>query len=354
VIERFYEKVLIEQQLYSVLKNAMDEERNGESWYFGGVDVSGKLDEIDEILQLYEGREYRETPILNRIDEITDLLKHNYDDSRWKILLDLFYAVMIEKENDKKPAEFHSWSYRSGLETLNFFVDIINDYAGYTELYYDEMGISDDDWKEQMKPFRQNPDNPYIQNIYPHVLMIIDKPEFLLEISDQRGEDWIEAMIVRLVNSHRFRRHFPVIFETSKNKYFNFEIFNKLSMNPWEIPNIDFPGFEDKDQEVTLSKIYNLDQAIFLFYLFGKSVYHKHIFTEIAVRSKRPFIELYDRVVKDLPGFAPIKREFYRNLNKVYNHPLLGPELDSGEIDFLVASMLEIFLKSKSRAKITV
>jgi hypothetical protein len=91
-----------------------------------------------------------------------------------------------------------------------------------------------------------------------------------------------------------------------------------------------------------------------LFYLFGKSVYHKHIFTEIAVRSKRPFIELYDRVVKDLPGFAPIKREFYRNLNKVYNHPLLGPELDSGEIDFLVASMLEIFLKSKSRAKITV
>jgi hypothetical protein len=46
------------------------------------VDVSGKLDEIDEILQLYEGREYRETPILNRIDEITDLLKHNYDDSR--------------------------------------------------------------------------------------------------------------------------------------------------------------------------------------------------------------------------------------------------------------------------------
>jgi len=169
VLLRLYDDVLLEQQLYTILKNAVDAEQlNNESMFFGGVDVSTKVTEIQNLLHVYENREYRETPLLDAMHEITEILKENYENNKKSVLMDLFYAVTVEKENDKKPNEYYNCSYRDGREVMIFLLDIINDYAGYTHLYYDEMDMGDEEWKEMVKPMRSNQENPYLQNSYPH------------------------------------------------------------------------------------------------------------------------------------------------------------------------------------------
>jgi hypothetical protein len=165
-------------------------------------------------LNLYKAREYRETPLLDNIHEIVELISPNYSDSK-EALMSLFYAVILEKENDRKPDQYYEISYRDGRESLNFLFDIINDYAGYTDLYYDEMSMSEQEWRDKVKPMRTNYDNPYLQDNYPHILFVIEKPEKLFEIQDQRAKDWVDALILRVYNSERYRKHFPVILESS-------------------------------------------------------------------------------------------------------------------------------------------
>jgi len=111
-------------------------------------------------------------------------------------------------------------------------------------------------------------------------------------MNDQRATDWVEALMIRLYNSNRFRRHFPVILETSYVYYFNFEIFNKLNLYILEFLNLNFDGFSRNSKLGALSKIYNADQIDVLGDTFGSSVYHTHIFSEIALRSDQKFIDL--------------------------------------------------------------
>ena len=72
----------------------------------------------------------------------------------------------------------------------------------------------------------------------------------------------------------------------------------------------------------------------------GKSIYFTHLFTEMLKTQEegKEFKELLD---VDHPSFNKIKREFENRLNKLYTHPLLGDQLDSGEIDFCVLNLLE-------------
>ena len=50
------------------------------------------------------------------------------------------YDIMIRRENEKKDSVYYyTSSHRNGLEVMNFFFDLINQYAGYSEKYYEEM-----------------------------------------------------------------------------------------------------------------------------------------------------------------------------------------------------------------------
>jgi len=52
----------------------------------------------------------------------------------------LIYDVLIAKEQDRKKGQLvHSNNHRDGLDCLNFFMDLINDRAGYTQKYYGEL-----------------------------------------------------------------------------------------------------------------------------------------------------------------------------------------------------------------------
>ena len=179
VKNRFYEDILLEQQLSKVLTYAVDMHKKEEmSSYRGWIDIEGCVDEIEHILHISSSREYKSTPILNKLMDIVQMIKHNYEDNDKRALITLFHAVMIEKENDRKPDEYYSCHYRDGIEVMNFLWDIVNDYAGYTSLYYDEMKMTEEEeWKAKIKPMRQNHDDPYLRDDYPHVLLVIEKAE---------------------------------------------------------------------------------------------------------------------------------------------------------------------------------
>jgi len=46
---------------------------------------------------------------------------------------------MITREDNRKESAFvHSSEHRDGIDCLNFFFDLINEAAGYSEKYYEE------------------------------------------------------------------------------------------------------------------------------------------------------------------------------------------------------------------------
>ena len=46
--------------------------------------------------------------------------------------------LVMREENRKKEVYVHSGEHRDGLECLDFFFDLINEAAGYSEKYYEE------------------------------------------------------------------------------------------------------------------------------------------------------------------------------------------------------------------------
>ena len=99
---------------------------------------------------------------------------------------------------------------------MNFLFDILNDMAGYTHLYYDEKDLNDDEWREMMKTMRFDHNNPYLRDDYPHILITIDDADKILYKNDILAEGWMQSLAMRLYNSTRFRRHFPVLLAASK------------------------------------------------------------------------------------------------------------------------------------------
>jgi hypothetical protein len=51
----------------------------------------------------------------------------------------LIYDVCIQKEmNRRKKGYLHSHMHRDGIDCMNYFFDLINHCAGYTDKYYNE------------------------------------------------------------------------------------------------------------------------------------------------------------------------------------------------------------------------
>ena len=164
------------------------------------------------------------------------------------------------------------------------------------------MKMTESEWKAKVKPMRQNHDDPYLRDDYPHVLIVIEKAEKLLQMNDLRAVDWLETVIMRFYNSVRFRRHFPIILESNRSLYFGFELFDKLNLNNLWIPNLDFEGYSMNAKFAGLSQIYNNDQIKLMNSYLGDSIYHTHLFTEIAVRSNEHFPSLIEKA-HNLPEF---------------------------------------------------
>lgn len=232
---------------------------------------------------------------------------------------------------------------------MQFLFDILNDMAGYTELYYDEQNLTEAEWKKKVFPMRDNHNDPYLRDDYPHVLLTIDNAENFLRMNDSRAVNWLHAVIVRLHNGERFRRHFPVFMVNSDSIYFSFEIYDKLGLQNIEIPNLEFKGYKEVPVINGLSSIYNVDQVKLIQKYIGRNPYHLHIFTRFMMSSNGKLRQNLKYASKDMPEFAHIKTEFLHKINTLYSCKRLAPYLDSGEIDFMILHILKRFVEAPGK-----
>jgi len=118
------------------------------------------------------------------------------------------------------------------------------------------------------------------------------------------------------------------------HNYFNEIIYNELESSEFLFPTIEFAGYTEVQFKINLEGIYNNEQFAAAMRKFGPSVYHWHILTE---HLKARESETFEAALQLEPEpFQKLRRQFRSKVNKLYNHPLLGDLLDSGEIDFAV------------------
>lgn len=98
-------------------------------------------------------------------------------------------------------------------------------------------------------------------------------------------------------------------------------------------PTLEFNGYPYKSQSLALAHIFNQDQLYEMEFIVNRSVYFAHLFTEVCKGSKETFSE---QLKLQHPVFLQAKREFAHRINKLYSHPNLAADLDSGTIDFKI------------------
>ena len=78
-----------------------------------------------------------------------------------------------------------SQGQRDGQDCLNFFLDLINECAGYTDKYYNEMGAGKLTFNQMVAKYRKErdagdiADSDLLGDKYPHCLMVIEGVEKL-------------------------------------------------------------------------------------------------------------------------------------------------------------------------------
>ena len=152
------------------------------------------------------------------------------------------HDVLIDRELKRRPAYLAlSQGQRDGLDCMNFFFDLINECAGYTKKYYEEIGAGKLTVDQMITKYRKQKDDPQnselLANNYPHCLLVIEGVHRLFRMyrKESKGPhlsvDYLDSLILRLhtgCEGEWYRNHFPVIFETNMSQYFNEEIYDDM------------------------------------------------------------------------------------------------------------------------------
>ena len=94
---------------------------------------------------------------------------------------------------------------------MNYLFDLINDCAGYTEKYYEEIGAGKLSYKQMIKKYRKERDNSVdgsdesvlLGDNHPHCLMVLEGIHKLFRMyrsqsKDQLSVDYLDTLILRL------------------------------------------------------------------------------------------------------------------------------------------------------------
>jgi hypothetical protein len=73
------------------------------------------------------------------LSEIVEIIAQRTGMSNQEAYLRLVHDVLIQKEHLRKP---HDALGRDGLDCQNFFLDFINEAAGYSEKHYEESRLT--------------------------------------------------------------------------------------------------------------------------------------------------------------------------------------------------------------------
>lgn len=132
---RFQDANVVEQHVARGLQMAL------EKGYSYGFEFDGDRKIVEEVLRKYRGKGFKETPIIDQIEEIANAFS-NYDP--FEVKLRLCYDACVRRELDAvSSGRFdHALSYtsnfRTGLDCMNYLLDVVNEIANYSEKHYDE------------------------------------------------------------------------------------------------------------------------------------------------------------------------------------------------------------------------
>lgn len=90
---------------------------------------------------------------------------------------------------------------------MNFLFDLINECAGYTSKYYDEIGAGKLSYSQMVTKYRKEKDDvtksELLSDSHPHCLMVVEGVESLYKMyrdraSKQLSVDYLDTVILRL------------------------------------------------------------------------------------------------------------------------------------------------------------
>ena len=209
----FYDKVLLEQDLHEVLTHFPD---------------------LGKIIPDFGDWSFWSTTFIDKFDELTKKMAKEMKVDQLKFVFSLLNLVFHRKENARKPSNFYYSDWRDYLDSLNFYFDLLNDIAGYTSKYYDEMQMTHEEWEKSMVPKWGQTKDPYFDQSFPHILIHIENAECLNRHYDQWARDYLDTIILRMYQENGFRKHFPVVLESSDPQFFHWEV-HELMLVPNDV-----------------------------------------------------------------------------------------------------------------------
>ena len=190
-----YERGWIEYHLYQELRNIKENESI--------IDLD--LTYVDDLLLLYYNKSYKETPLIDNFQSIASNLSQKSQISMIKSTLIIIQQILIKREDFEssknhlteelhglKYNKYHFEQYRTGINVLEYFLDIINYLSGYHEKHLLEVKFG----------FKLQENNK--QQILLQSALILESAHKLLEYVDceKRGENYIQHIILRLYVSN--------------------------------------------------------------------------------------------------------------------------------------------------------
>jgi hypothetical protein len=174
-----YEKGWTEINIAKGLKRALD----GGAYVY---DIDKKYhEEVLELIEKYERKAYKEYILLENINKIVEFISKSMNVTPLEANLLLLQDCLIQREDLSKDHNlFDNELYRTGIEVMEFYFDVINHIAGYheTQLKKEEL---DNVEKKRI--------------IYPHACLALESVHNFLEMTgvEDRASNYLHRILLR-------------------------------------------------------------------------------------------------------------------------------------------------------------
>eukprot|EP00340_Litonotus_pictus_P001740 CAMPEP_0170516388 /NCGR_PEP_ID=MMETSP0209-20121228/2614_1 /TAXON_ID=665100 ORGANISM="Litonotus pictus, Strain P1" /NCGR_SAMPLE_ID=MMETSP0209 /ASSEMBLY_ACC=CAM_ASM_000301 /LENGTH=425 /DNA_ID=CAMNT_0010801253 /DNA_START=918 /DNA_END=2195 /DNA_ORIENTATION=+ len=250
-------------------------------------------------------------------------------------------------------------NYRSGINVVEYLLDVVNYISGYHEsqlqeesigFSVEELDINKLNKEETEEHDKDNEETIEEFNSKIHKIQSVLVLESIQSISkyvdaEERASNWIQHLILRLYNNTGYRNHFPIIMETNNCYYYENEMYTDLWDHKWTIPALFYQpkqyilsvksyldGFLNNSQREYIADLYK-DSQIYYYDALAKSIQAKGV---------QGFIESIqfksDIHVQDYNAFK------YK-INSLYANPRLQKYLDSAKIDYIITDAINQWRK---------
>jgi hypothetical protein len=151
-------------------------------------------DELLNLIERYERKAFKEYIIIENIDKVVDSISKSMNITNLEAVHLLLQDCLIQREDLSKDHNiFDNELYRTGIETMEFFFDVLNHIAGYHEKQLKEEELENVEKKRK---------------IYPHICLGLESVHNLLEMTgvEDRASNYLHRILLRCYVNYRLIR----------------------------------------------------------------------------------------------------------------------------------------------------